>query len=296
MINLQHNQDTSITYFKDLYDVDNPQVHHITYQDFVVTLSKPLTNAKRYGAGGFVGGIVRDRREDENIINRTMITFDIDDIPENTDLYQLFKDQFQYAFVMYSTYSHNKQTPKYRVCIPLASPVERDVYGELVKLMCGVFGIKIKQPNQKLKPHTIYLDPQTRVPSQQMALPAVPDNGEHYEYYYQDAPFLDVSNIVPQIKDSLSKAKTKRANTKEDEYWLDLIQGVDNGMRTNSATQIAGLLLGKRIPTVVAYELTCLWNEHKNNPPIKEKDLKRDFNGILKKEMGKRGWQYTPIK
>ncbi|MEM4284043.1 MAG: bifunctional DNA primase/polymerase [Candidatus Caldarchaeum sp.] len=68
-----------------------------------------------------------------------------------------------------------------------------------------------------------------------------------------------------------------------------VIRGVPEGSRNVTATQVAGKLLGC-FPTEdwhIAWILLEAWNE-KNQPPLPERELKRVFDSISKRELKKR--------
>lgn len=124
------------------------QVYNVSWEDFVRTLDnmshKNILNvthdefmnldpdrqvAMKDGVG-FVGGVFTDnRRHKSNLISRSMMTLDIDDMPElNSD--QLIEmlvtnlDAMGLNYIIHNSFKHTFESPRFRVIIPLAKPTE----------------------------------------------------------------------------------------------------------------------------------------------------------------------------
>ena len=61
--------------------------------------------------------------------------------------------------------------------------------------------------------------------------------------------------------------------------WLEILQGKEPGNRHESLLQLAGFLLGKRLPPEVVEELCVIWNEARNKPPREEEHVRADRAG-----------------
>lgn len=109
----------------------------------------------------FVGGSFRlpegsgklCARRDKNLIDRCLLTLDIDDFGLSLiELEYELAMGIEGAFVAYSTYSHTADTPKIRVVIPLSQPVTAVEYRVLAEKFVGGWGVKCDpcsfKPNQ----------------------------------------------------------------------------------------------------------------------------------------------------
>ena len=95
----------------------------------------------------------RCARRDENLIDRCLLTLDIDDsgMTLNELSYELTMG-IEDAFVAYSTYSHTADKPKIRVVIPLSHAVTAVEYRALAEKFVAGWGVKCdpcsSKPNQ----------------------------------------------------------------------------------------------------------------------------------------------------
>ena len=95
----------------------------------------------------------RCARRDENLIDRCLLTLDIDDsgLTLNELSYELTMG-IEGAFVSYSTHSHTADKPKIRVVIPLSRPVSGTEYRALAEKFVAGWGVECDscsfKPNQ----------------------------------------------------------------------------------------------------------------------------------------------------
>lgn len=71
--------------------------------------------------------------------------------------------------------------------------------------------------------------------------------------------------------------------------WGDLLKGLDQGERNNSAAKVVGKLLKSFPPeewNTNVWELVVMWNQ-KNTPPLEERELRATFNSICGRELRK---------
>lgn len=74
--------------------------------------------------GGFVAGYVKDgRRLKANILNRTLLTLDIDYYSDDIDK---LLSSLDYVFCLYSTHSHREDNQRYRLIIPMDREMKTD--------------------------------------------------------------------------------------------------------------------------------------------------------------------------
>lgn len=144
---------------------------------FSIKDSKKQANIK--DVGGFVGGelTLDGHRRKSEVVNRTMITFDLDDCTTETiaNIEQI-KD-FNWCY--YSTHKHTPDKPRLRVLIPLAKPIPPDRYEALAR--------KVAEQYKWLK----VIDPRSFSISQLMYWPSTSKDGEYKFNFYSDASNLD---------------------------------------------------------------------------------------------------------
>ncbi|KKB33790.1 bifunctional DNA primase/polymerase [Bacillus thermotolerans] len=117
--------------------------------------------------------------------------------------------------------------------------------------------------------------------------PSIHTSGKTYEWELSSRPdemeLADVPEWLLKLTLDPEKGRGRRPNN----YWLDLLNGVDKGERNNATASLTGYLLRHGISAAVAFELVMLWNE-RNNPPEDPEVVEATFNSILKKEITRR--------
>ena len=117
------------------------------------------------GGRYFVGGeYSSSERKEANLLNRTLLTLDIDNIVDMTidDIEFMLVMSIDCAFVAYSTFSHQPDHPKIRIVVPLSRSVSPDEYREVSRDFTSLLS-------------DLTFDPCSFVPNQLMYLPACPD-------------------------------------------------------------------------------------------------------------------------
>lgn len=131
--------------------------------------------------GGFVGGILKDgKRKGGNVINRTLLTLDLDFAIEG--LWDMLELLFDFGCCMYSTHKHSKDKPRLRLVIPLKRPVTPEEYEAVARRVAADIGID-------------YFDDTTYEPSRLMYWPSTSKDGL-YEFNYMDGEWLDPDYIL----------------------------------------------------------------------------------------------------
>ena len=136
--------------------------------------------------GGFVGGQLKEgRRLETNVTNRTLITLDAD--YASPDLWDDIDLLFGYSCCMYSTHKHRPDSPRYRLIIPLSTPVGPEQYEAIARKLAEDIGID-------------YFDDTTYQPSRLMYWPSTSADGE-YVYHCLDGPVLDPQCVLDRYPD-----------------------------------------------------------------------------------------------
>ncbi len=66
--------------------------------------------------------------------------------------------------------------------------------------------------------------------------------------------------------------------------WVDILQGKEPGNRHQALLQLAGYLLGKRLPPPVVEELCVIWNEARNDPPREEEHVRQTVHDLVERD------------
>lgn len=174
----------------------------ITWEELVEKLSKTHRTTEtqtEYAAGtkafqdekkdngGFVGGRIRGgRRLKNSIIDRQLITLDIDFGP--TDLWQRFQLCFpEETAVLYSTHKHTPDKPRLRLVMPLNQAVFPSQYQAIARWVAGILNIDI-------------FDDTTFEPHRLMYWPSTSKDGE-FLFEYQDGKALDAEKVLSTYAD-----------------------------------------------------------------------------------------------
>ena len=113
------------------------------------TLKEKLTNHVLYDdkehAPLFSGCSFRnDRRLEENIIEHSLLTIDIDKHAGTlTDIEFNLEMNIDCAFIAYSTFSHKTDRPCVRVIVPLSKTITPNQYRVVSRSFCENLGLKV---------------------------------------------------------------------------------------------------------------------------------------------------------
>jgi len=133
--------------------------------------------------GGFVAGFLKaGRRKAENVQNRTLITLDLDNV--KNDIWTSIALVWEFGVCMYSTHTHNSNSPRYRLVIPLSRPVLPDEYQAVSRKIAADLGID-------------QFDDTTFEPSRLMYWPSSSCDAD-YIFELQDSQWLDPDEILKQ--------------------------------------------------------------------------------------------------
>lgn len=139
--------------------------------------------------GGFVGGTLRNgRRKSENIIDRYLVTLDLDNIPAGeTGKIISIAEGLGCAFAIYSTRKHCNNAPRLRLIIPLDRPCTPDEYVPIARKIASIVGMQ-------------YMDPTTFEASRLMYWPSASVDSE-IVYTYADKLFVSADGILRMYTD-----------------------------------------------------------------------------------------------
>jgi putative DNA primase/helicase len=116
--------------------------------------------------GGFIAGeTLNNKRDNQSIISRNMITLDLDYCPPN--IIDIIKSKdLDFTFFIYSTHSHTPEKPRLRLIVPLSQKVTPEKYEPIGRIIANKIGLE-------------YFDATTFSPSRIMYFPSVSIDGDY---------------------------------------------------------------------------------------------------------------------
>lgn len=111
-----------------------------TQQEYFRMPKEERDNAK--DVGGFVGGTLKGgRRKIDAVLQRRLITLDMDSITAGEDPWPTVELILGCAAVLYSTHSHTAKAPRLRLVLPLSRPVSPEEYEATSRQASSNYGI-----------------------------------------------------------------------------------------------------------------------------------------------------------
>lgn len=173
----------------------------ILWSEFVKKLSKPVVTSETYkrfmqaskeeqtkikDVGGFVGGfLVNSKRDKTSVLNRQLVTLDIDF--SNKNLWWDFTMLFDCAALIHSTHKSCPESPRHRLIIPLDRAVSQEEYQAIARRIAGDLNIEL-------------FDKTTFDTARIMFWPSVSSDMEYY-FESQDGPILSADSILARYND-----------------------------------------------------------------------------------------------
>jgi|GEM_PF-1237357 len=114
--------------------------HRCSWEKIVSTLSKHKVGESKEDNGYFVGGTFNGNyRNKENVHTRSLLTFDVDTYSGNVDdvLFDMDMGFGDLSYVVYSTWSSEKESPRFRLVFPLDKEIGPDAYVSLCHVFAG---------------------------------------------------------------------------------------------------------------------------------------------------------------
>lgn len=172
----------SPTWGQILQQCSKPKITSETFADFLAGDSEFKTRAK--DVGGFVTGVLAGgRRTRDAVISKQIVNLDAD-YTKPDFLTRVKASKFAYCY--YSTHSHTKENPRYRVLVPLSRPVTALEYEPVARVVAWSVDIdNIDYISYNL--------------NRLMFWPSVSsDMSDTFEFGCSepDAPFADVESII----------------------------------------------------------------------------------------------------
>lgn len=124
-----------------------PIISEETFAEYL-NLPKPEQDELK-DVGGFVGGQLKDkRRKKNNVLNRSLVTLDADNISGPVALEEIIGKLAAtgWQYIVYSTRKHTEENPRIRIIIPLEIPIPPEMYEPCVRKICEYLGIEQFDP------------------------------------------------------------------------------------------------------------------------------------------------------
>ncbi|MDT3334135.1 hypothetical protein Q4Q49_02405 [Shewanella sp. SP1S1-7] len=99
----------------------NMSLHKATWNELVELFETPLESDDKLKATGFIGCLMSQAyRKNDNAVQREFFYLDVD---EEVSIEAVEADLKEYTYLLYTTFSHTPQKPKFRVILPLTTPL-----------------------------------------------------------------------------------------------------------------------------------------------------------------------------
>ena len=165
-------------------------------------MSKPRRDEIK-DVGGFVGGAVKGgRRKAETIMQRRLLTLDLDYVTVSDSPWETVELILGCAAVLYSTHSSTPRAPRLRLVIPLARPVTPDEYTAVARRVAADIGIDL-------------FDDTTYEPHRLMYWPSASRDAD-YRYFISDGPWLDPDEQLMRYNDWRDPSEWPVSSRKQD--------------------------------------------------------------------------------
>lgn len=155
-----------------------------TFKEYLAASKGERTKIK--DVGGYVGGFLKNgTRSTKNVVHRQLLTLDIDFA--HGEFWEDFKMLFNNAGVLHATHKHHKDSPRYRLVMPINRKVTPDEYVAVGRYIAGVLGIDL-------------FDNTTFEINRLMFWPSNPKDIDYY-FRFQDGPWVDADEVLGTYDD-----------------------------------------------------------------------------------------------
>ena len=165
----------------------DPTVLPITQHDY-----HRLPKAKKdelKDVGGFVGGHLKNGlRRKGHALTRSLITLDIDNLPNDVGLPQALA-KLPFAWLAHTTLSHTEDNPRWRIWIWISRNITPDEYEAIARRIA-----------QDINPGLTWFDPTTFQPERFMYWPATTEDGDYHTHTSHNAPELNPDDVLARYE------------------------------------------------------------------------------------------------
>ena len=273
IIDIKSNSDNLIIlqHYKTLNSESHIKENKMNFQELCRWLAVfSISDSDKYDSGLYLFAEMKaPYRKNDNVINRTALVLDFDDLTPEMDIMGRFKEVLKFSYVAHSSYNHTAELPRVRLIIPLDEPIEPKYYKPAIELIEKSLNIKC--------------DPFSYTISQAQAKGVKKHKEAPYIFDYQDTHFLKSENLIKILDDQMNKNNVIELKAKRTtDHWANIAMGVEKGERNGSLASLIGLLFRKRLSKELVYGLAYSWAKQ-CNPPIEDKEINKTYTSIYKK-------------
>lgn len=170
--------------------------------------------------GGFVGGTLSgSQRKNENVVDRCLLTFDIDGTLGD----QIIRPNKRLAWALYTTHKHKPGAPRYRLIFPLSRPVTPEEYTtishSLAESTAASYGLKEEE---------VFRDKSTHEPARLMYWPSTSRDGE-FIAEHNEGELLNVEEVLKRAKPAPAKEPAAEYKTADYKFNNDNLANMLDG-------------------------------------------------------------------
>lgn len=155
-----------------------------TYKEYIASNKEEQSKIK--DVGGYVGAYLQNgKRSPKNVVYRQLIALDIDFAYH--DFWDDFTMIYGFAAVLHSTHKHCKDSPRFRLIMPIDREVTADEYVAIARKIAGTLGIEL-------------FDNTTFETNRLMFWPSNSIDAEYYAKF-QDGEFVKADEILDSYLD-----------------------------------------------------------------------------------------------
>jgi len=229
----------------------SPVVTEETLEEYQAMTNEQKTDVK--DVGGYVAGEMNaNRRSKTALVNRSIITIDVDDAPSEDWMFS-YSCLFIPKHIVHSTHTSTKEHPRFRILIPLTRPVNPDEYRYLAQRLADDIGLEA-------------VDGSTDQPERLMFWPSVPFDGE-YIFYENGNEFLDPDKELPEDFVQLLPAAPK------DKPIENGVLEIGEGQRNKTVFSFAATLRGNGLDQTGIRAILEEYNDRYCSPPLESWEL-----------------------
>ena len=251
------------TLFTSVKEPQGKQIH-ISYRKFLTELSNLILNESKDVPLLSPCKLDGEYRSDKNVIGINQLIFDIDH-PKSQSFEGIIELLGHYAGAVHTTFSHEKNNPRYRVLLPLTRAVTKDEFSLLREnfLFCNPELEQIIDQACKDPARAFYLwssPPERASCAQFFALIGTPINPNHF----------------------LNHALAASTSTHTRSFENLAKGGITEGGRNNALAAYLGGLINRGLPEEETLARCREWN-FTLVPPLDDSELRATVNSIWKR-------------
>lgn len=186
-----------------------PRQHQATWARFAEWLGHPAIRAQKDGLALIFATFKEPKRADCNVAACSAVAFDVEQGHQPGDPPPPAPEQMhdrlrgmRVAHVLYTTFSHLPEAPRYRLVLPVSEPFSPGYLAEILALVAKRLGIAGIIDKSCTNPSRLLFAPSTH-----------PDRASDYRCFaFLEAPALDVGDLVAEVLDTREQRRQEQEN------------------------------------------------------------------------------------